>query len=146
MKKIQIVDDEYVSTFGPNGLHLGFISDGFDVSNYDVKHTSHDEIYKQAEDIFKRDKKYPSTSYYRLVVDKMPPEVENQINKIRLNLENQEHKASDNKLIIDWLTETYKDNEYEFYSDQNYDYQFVLMKYWFKEDLNDESLAEKYDF
>jgi hypothetical protein len=76
----------------------------------------------------------------------MPPEVENQINKIRLNLENQEHKASDNKLIIDWLTETYKDNEYEFYSDQNYDYQFVLMKYWFKEDLNDESLAEKYDF
>ena len=146
MKKIQIVDDEYVSTYGPNGIHLGFISDGFNVTNYDVNHISHDEIYKQAEEIFRRDKKYPSTSYFRLVIDTMPPEIENQIDKIRINLETQQHKVSDNQLIIDWLKETYKDEEYEFYSDQNYDYQLALMKYCFEDELNDESLAEKYDF
>ena len=144
MKKIQIVDDEYVSTFGPNGNHLGFISDGLDVSNYDVKHISHDEIYKQAEDIFRRDKKYPSTSYFRLVIDTMPPEIENQIDKIGVNLEAQQHKVSDNQLIIDWLTETYE--EEDFFADQNFDYYLVLLKEIIEDDLNDESLAEKYDF
>jgi len=144
MKKIQIVDDEYVSTYGPNGIHLGFISDGFNVTNYDVNHISHDEIYKQAEEIFRRDKKYPSTSYFRLVIDTMPPEIENQIDKIGVNLEAQQHKVSDNQLIIDWLTETYE--EEDFFADQNFDYYLVLPKEIIEDGLNDESLAEKYDF
>ncbi len=147
MKNIEVIDDEYVSTPGINGIHLGCISDGFDISPYNVKYLSHQEVHENAEKLFnlKPIGKYPNSSCFRVVIEEMPPEIESQIDKIRHDLENNCHQVSDNQPIIEWLATIYE--EWELYSDGNYDYHLALMKDGFKDRyLSEERLAEKYDF
>jgi hypothetical protein len=54
MTNIWVVNDEYVSVAGLGGIHLGYLSKGFDITKYQVEYLSSNEIHKKAEHFYEK--------------------------------------------------------------------------------------------
>mgnify|MGYP003351415004 CR=1 FL=1 len=104
MTNIWIVNGEYVSVAGLMGIHLGYISKGFDISKYQVEYLSSKEIHQQAEDFYKKIKRYPGNYYYKkMIIDSMPSEIESIIDQIQIALQNSTYDSKMDAPIIEWL-------------------------------------------
>ena len=143
MTSIWIVNDEYVSVAGLIGIHLGYISKGFDINKFKAEFLTSNEIHKKAEKYFELTKKYPDTKNLKMVVDSFPPNIEEIINNIYISLKNNSYDQSKNNELIEWLTNNYE--EYEFY-DGTYEIDSVISKSCFEQHyLIESSLIDFYD-
>jgi hypothetical protein len=142
MTNIWVVNDEYVSVAGLIGLHLGYISKGFDISNYKVDYLSSGDIHKQAEDFYKKINRYPGNYYYKkMVIDSMPSEIESAIDNIKISIENSTYDSKMDAPIIEWLD---KNVERYQYCDDDSEIEVVISKTM--AEFTENMLREEYDF
>ncbi len=104
MTNIWVVNDEYVSVAGLTGIHLGYISKGFDTSKYNVEYLTSKAVHQQAEDFYKKINRYPGNYFYKkMIIDSMPVEIESIIDQIKISLENATYNSEMEAPIIEWL-------------------------------------------
>ena len=142
MTNIWVVNDEYVSVAGLIGLHLGYISKGFDISNYKVDYLSSADIHEQAEDFYKKINRYPGNYYYykKMVIDSIPSEIESAIDNIKISIENSTYNSKMDAPIIEWLD---KNVERYQYCDDDSEIEVVISKTM--AEFTENMLREEYD-
>jgi len=141
MTNIWVVNDEYVSVAGLVGLHLGYISKGFDISNYKVDYLSSTDIHEKAEDFYKKINRYPGNYYYKkMVIDSMPIEIESAIDNIKISLENSTYDSKMDVPIIEWLD---KNVERYQYCDDDSEIEVAISKSM--AEFTENMLREEYD-
>jgi hypothetical protein len=113
MTNIWVVNDEYVSVAGLGGIHLGFVSKGFNIDNFSVEHLTIKQMHEKAEKFYSELKKYPNDMFEnRMIINLMPPEIELIIDQINLSLQNSTHDVKMNTPIIEWLENNNERYEY----------------------------------
>jgi len=113
MTNIWVVNDEYVSVAGLIGIHLGYISKGFDITKYKVDFLSSNDIHQKAEDFYEKIKKYPGNNFSKkMIIDSMPSEIESIIDQIKYSLENNTYNQEMNLPVLSWLDNNFEEHEY----------------------------------
>lgn len=141
MTNIWVVNDEYVSVAGLMGIHLGFISSGFNISNYKVDYLSSFDIHELAEDFYKKINRYPGNYYYKkMVIDSMPIEIASAIDDIKISLENSRYDSKMDTPIIEWLDKNVERYEY---CDDDSEIEVVISKTMVE--FTENMLREEYD-
>ena len=141
MTNIWVVNDEYVSVAGLIGIHLGYISAGFDVSKYKVDYLSSNEVHQKAEDFYKQTNRYPGNYYYKkMIIDSMPIEIESLIDQIRISLENSTYDSKMDAPILDWLDKNIERHEY---CDDDSEIEVAISKTM--AEFNENMLREEYE-
>ncbi|CAM8278302.1 hypothetical protein [Candidatus Methylopumilus planktonicus] len=112
MTNIWVVNDEYVSIAGLLGPHIGLVSKGFDISNFNSEYLTIDQVRTKAEEYFKAVKKYPDTSHTKKVIEALPNDMASLIDQISDSLKTKTYNEKYEKNFIDWLENRYENFEY----------------------------------
>ncbi len=141
MTNIWVVNDEYVSVAGLGGIHLGYLSKGFDITKYQVEYLSSNEIHKKAEHFYEKIKKYPGNNFLKkMIIDSMPSEIELIIDQIKCSLENNTYDKNMDLPVLDWLQNNFEEHEY--FEDEG-EIEVAISKSM--AELNENMLREEYD-
>lgn len=112
MTNIWVVNDEYISIAGLLGPHLGLVSKGFDISNFNSERLTIDQVKAKAEEYFKVVKKYPDTNHTKKVIEALPDDIASLVDQISDSLKTKTYNEKYEKNFIYWLENRYENFEY----------------------------------